>query len=527
MLAQSVPARNRFGMTQNTVQRTDDSADRADAMPTAQRVRRLLDHEWRLLIGGELVPARDGRTFADESPYTREVIAQVPDGSAADADAAAEAAEAARAAWRATTALERADHVYRLADLIEQHKEDFAALEAIDGGSPIVNTRFDVDTALQQMRMFAGLALEMKGESIPASHNLHFTVREPVGVAVKIFPYNHPLMFACRAAAPLIAGNPTIIKPPEAAPLSPLLLGELAREVFPPGVFNVVVGNGTAVPDRLVRHPAARRIGFIGSGPTGRAIQRAAAESGVKHVTLELGGKNAMVVFPDADLDKAAAGAVFGMNFTWSGQSCGSNSRLLVHRSIHDDLVRRVVTLIEQRRIANPLSDTSEQGTMINQAQYDKSLDYLRTAAEQGATVQTGGGPAQDVLDLPADAELGDGLFVAPTVLTGVTPQSRIGQEEVFGPVLSVIPFDDEAEAIEIANGVELGLTGSVWTADVTRAHRVALALEAGYTWINGSSYHFPNVPYGGVKGSGVGGKEECLEELLSYTDAKVINVML
>lgn len=502
-------------------------AGRSHPADRAQRVQDLLHHDWRLLIGGELVPAASGRTFDDVSPYTRQVIARVPDGSAADVAAAVEAADDARAGWRSTTALERAELVYRLADLIAERREDFALLEAIDGGSPIANTRFDVDTALQQMRMFAGLALEMKGESIPASRNLHFTVREPVGIAAKIFPYNHPLMFACRAAAPLIAGNPTIIKPPEAAPLSPLLLGEIAREVFPPGVFNVVVGNGPTVPDQLVRHPKVRRIGFIGSGPTGRAIQRAAAETGVKQVTLELGGKNAMVVFADADLDKAAAGAVFGMNFTWSGQSCGSNSRLLVHRSIHDELVSRVVALIEQRTIADPLSDQSEQGTMINLAQYDKSLEYIRIAVEQGATVETGGGPAQQTYSGVGRDSLGEGLFLAPTVLTGVSPQSRIALEEVFGPVLSVIPFDDETDAITIANGVELGLTGSVWTQDVTRAHRVALALEAGYTWINGSSYHFPNVPYGGVKGSGVGGKEECLEELLSYTEAKVINVML
>ena len=297
-------------------------------------------------------------------------------------------------------------------------------------------------------------------------------------------------------------------------------LGELAGEIFPPGVVNVVVGNGHQVPDRSVRHPDVRRIGFIGSEPTGRAIQRAAAETGVKQVTLELGGKNAMVVFDDADLDKAAAGAVFGMNFTWSGQSCGSNSRLLVHRSIHDALVERIVKLVEARRIDNPLLDTSEQGTMINETQYDKSLRYIEIACSEGATVVTGGGPA-------TGEHLAEGLFVQPTVLTGVRPDARIAQEEVFGPVLSVIPFDREDEAVEIANDVPLGLTGSVWTNDVTRAHRVALALEAGYTWINGSSYHFPNVPYGGVKGSGVGGREECLEELLSYTEIKVINVML
>ncbi len=481
--------------------------------------RAAVDRPWRLLVGGELREAEGGATFDDISPITQTVIAAVPDASPADVDAAVAGATAARAQWRATSATERAALVHAFADLVEEHREELALLDAVDAGSPINNARLDVDIALQQMRLFAGLALEMKGETVPASNNLHLTVREPVGVVAKIFPYNHPLMFACRLAAPLVAGNPTVLKPPESAPLSPLRLGELAAQVFPPGVVNVVVGDGPAVPDRLVRHPAVRRIGFIGSEPTGRVIQRSAAEVGVKQVSLELGGKNAMIVFADADLAAAAAGAVLGMNFTWSGQSCGSNSRLLVHRSIHDDLVARVVALVEARHIDNPLSETSEQGTMINRAQYDKSLRYIDIATEQGAKVATGGGPA-------TGEHLGRGLYVAPTVLTGVSPSDRIAQEEVFGPVLSVIAFDDEAEAIEIANGVSLGLTGSVWTNDLNRALRIVSAMEAGYTWVNGSSLHFPNLPYGGVKGSGVGAREECLEELLGYTETKAITIM-
>jgi len=481
--------------------------------------RAVVDRPWRLLVGGELREAESGATFDDVSPITQTVIAAVPDASPADVDAAVDAASTARAQWRATPVTERAALVRAFADLVEEHREELAMLDTVDAGSPINNARLDVDIALRMMRMFAGLALEMKGETVPASNNLHLTVREPVGVVAKIFPYNHPLMFACGLAAPLVAGNPTVLKPPEAAPLSPLRLGELAAQVFPPGVLSVVVGDGPAVPDRLVRHPAVRRIGFIGSEPTGRAIQRSAAEVGVKQVSLELGGKNAMIVFEDADLDAAAAGAVFGMNFTWSGQSCGSNSRLLVHRSIHDDLVARVVDLVEAHHIDNPLAEASQQGTMINKAQYEKSLRYIDIATEQGAKVATGGGPA-------TGDHLGRGLYVAPTVLTGVAPSDRIAQEEVFGPVLSVIPFDDEDQAIKIANGVPLGLTGSVWTNNLNRALRVVSAMEAGYTWINGSSMHFPNLPYGGVKGSGVGAREECLEELLGYTETKAITIM-
>ena len=482
----------------------------------APEVAVVLDHKWQLLVGGTLRDARSGRTYQNESPYTQTIIAEVPDGGQQDVDDAVAAAEAVRKQWRDTTPLERAAMVCQLADAVEAHGEELALLDSIDAGSPIANSRLDVQMAVGQLRMFAGLALEMKGSSIPATNALHVTVREPIGIVARIVAYNHPLMFACKIGSCLIAGNPTILKPAEAAPLSALRVGELAAEIFPAGVLSVLVGNGLTVPDALVRHPLVRRIGFVGSEPTGRAIQRAAAETGVKDVSLELGGKNAMVVFADADLDKAAAGAVFGMNFTWSGQSCGSNSRLLVAREIHDELVARIVKLVEARNIGNPLSDDCEQGTMINKAQYQKALDYIQIAVDEGATVVTGGG-RPDALD--------HGYFVAPTVLTNVEPGSRIEQEEVFGPVLAVIPFTDEAEAVRIANGVEYGLTASVWTSDVQRAHRVVREFEVGFTWINGSSMHFPNVPFGGRKSSGIG-VEEGIEELLSYTELKAINVM-
>ncbi|OYO04814.1 aldehyde dehydrogenase [Enemella evansiae] len=491
-----------------------DEGSQPDLIPAA--VQDLLDHDWRLLIAGELTQAASGRTFDRVSPYTESVIARVPDGDADDVDAAVAAAYQARGVWQDTPPTERAQLVRRLADVIEAHGEELALLDTVDAGSPISNSRTDVSVAVAQLRMFAGQALELKGSTIPASNGLHLTVREPMGVVARIVPYNHPLMFACKIGAPLVAGNPTILKPPEAAPLSALRLAELAADIFPPGVLSVIVGNGPTLPDALVRHRHVRRIGFIGSEPTGRAIQRAAAETGVKEVSLELGGKNAMVVFSDADLDAAAEGAVFGMNFTWSGQSCGSNSRLLVQREVHDELVQRIVRIIEARRVGSPFESATEQGTMINQTQYDKSLSYIDIARTGGAEVATGGGRPQG---------FDRGLFVAPTVFTGVRPDMRIAQEEVFGPLLSVISFDDEDEAVKIANGVAFGLTASVWTTDVNRAFRMARAFEAGFVWINGSSRHFPNVPFGGVKGSGIG-REESLEELLSYTELKSINVL-
>lgn len=493
--------------TSHTTERSRRSAE----------INRLRSGEPRLLIDGQLVAGTTGRTFVTTDPYTGEKLADVPDADDADVDRAVDAADRALAGWRATPAAERARAVLDLADVVELHGEELALLESLDIGSPIVNARKDIEIALQQMRLFAGLALEMKGQTIPGGAALHVTVREPVGVVAKIFPFNHPLMFACRVAAPLVAGNACVIKPPEAGPLSVLRLAELAKDVFPPGVMNVVVGDGPDVPDRLVRHPKVRRIGFIGSERTGRAIQRAAAETGVKDVSLELGGKNALIVFDDASMTDAARSAVSGMNFMWSGQSCGSTSRLLVHESRHDEVLAEVARLVAEIRLGDPLDESTTQGTMVDSQARKKALDYIDIACSEGARIVVGGGSEVDERS----------LFVKPTVLADVRPDARVAQEEIFGPVLSVLRFTTEEEAVRIANGVPYGLTGAVWTNDIDRAFRVATALEAGFTWVNGSGAHFPNVPYGGVKSSGVGAKEECLEELLSYTHEKVINVMI
>lgn len=476
-----------------------------------------LNTEWKLLISGELRGAENGRTFERFSPYSRAVIAHVPDGSKGDAGEAVEAAHAARGLWRRTSMQDRAEALYRAADIIEQHGEELAFLDSIDAGSPIRNSRADIAIALGQIRLFAGLALEIKGTTIPASTGLHLTVREPVGVVVRIVPFNHPLMFACKVFGAILTGNPTILKPPELAPLSSLRLGELLQDVFPPGVLQIVVGDGAEVPDALVRHPKVRKIGFIGSEATGRAIQIAAAQSGIKDVSLELGGKNAMIVFEDADIEAAAQGAINGMNFTWSGQSCGSNSRLLVHRDIHDALVASILNKLAKHRIGNPLDPASDQGTMINEAQFDRVRMYIQVARDEGAEVLCGGGR-------PEGEEFARGLFISPTILTKVERHHTVANEEIFGPVLSVIAFDTDAEAIDIANDVRYGLTASVWTSNISRAHHAVREVEAGVTWINDSSRHYPNVPYGGMKASGLG-REESIEELYGYTELKSINL--
>lgn len=482
------------------------------------RVHEILDRPWRLLIGGERVEAIEGRTFPVTSPYTEQVIAEVPDGTAADVDLAVEAALHAFPAWSATTPVERAAAVFRLADEIEKRTNDFAVLDALDGGAPVGIMRRDVHIALESLRYFAGLAMETKGYTVPASGNLHFTELSPYGVVGKIIPFNHPFMFAAsKIGAPLIAGNTVVLKPAEATPLSALLLCDILAEVFPPGVVNVVLGNGPETGNALVQHPRVRRIGFTGSEAVGRAIQRAAAEVAVKNITLELGGKNALIAFPDADPAEVARAAVQGMNFTWSGQSCGSTSRLLVHDSIADDVLARVKALVEEREFVSPLDPAAVQGTMVNRRQYERVLSFIDGAVEAGAVVVTGGGR-------PASAS--QGLFVAPTVLDGLDPDFAVAREEIFGPVLSVLRWTDESEAIRIANDVDYGLTGSVFTNDVRRAHRVARALETGFVWINGAGPHFMGLPYGGWKNSGVG-REESIEELLSYTQSKSITVML
>ncbi len=334
----------------------------------------ILDRDWSLLLGGRLQPAQSGRYYTDESPVTEEVIARVPDGDAADVAAAAAAAQEVAPRWRRVPPRERGALVGRLAQVLEDHAAELALLDAIDGGHPVTGMSLDVAIGADMLRLFAGLGIELKGATIPASaEHLHLTLREPFGVVGRIIPFNHPIMFAAgKIAAPLVAGNAVILKPPDSAPLSALRMGELFADLLPAGVLSVVVGDGPATGRAIARHPAIRRIGFIGSDATGRSIQRDAADVGVKEVTLELGGKNALIAFPDADPETVAASAVAGMNFARSaGQSCGSTSRLLLHESVADDVVTRVAGRMAAIRIGSPLNPDTQMGTMASRAQYD------------------------------------------------------------------------------------------------------------------------------------------------------------
>ena len=483
-----------------------------------ERGRQLVDRDWTLHIGGRETDAHEGRTFAVVAPYGEDVIANVPDAGAADVDRAVAACHSASPGWGRMTPRERALHVEALADAIEEREMDFAIVDSMDSGAPISIMLSDVRMAVESLRYFAGVAMEMKGSTIPASPHLHLTMLQPYGVVAKIIPFNHPFLFAAsKIAAPLIAGNTVVLKPAEATPLSALLLGDILDQVLPAGVCSIVVGDGPSVPTALVRHPLVRRIGFTGSERVGRIIQREAADVGVKNVTLELGGKNALLGFPDADLDAVSEAAIAGMNFTWSGQSCGSTSRLLLHESIADDVLERISRRLSNRSYISPLDPEAVQGTMVSRRQFDRVIGYLDGATSRGARVVTGGGS-------PAGME--DTLFIEPTYLDGVDSSWPVAREEIFGPVVSVLRWSTEQEAITIANDVEYGLTGSIFTNDTKTAMRAARDLETGYIWVNGVGVHFQGVPYGGWKNSGLG-KEESLEELINYTQSKSVTFFL
>jgi acyl-CoA reductase-like NAD-dependent aldehyde dehydrogenase len=473
----------------------------------------------RMLIGGAFVESEGGGWIETIDPATEEAIGRVPDGNAKDVERAVAAALEAQKGWAALDAQARADYLNRLGDAIMERCDEIARLEARDTGNTIGKMTADVEKSVERIRLAAGLGLEIKGETIPSTaKGLHFTLRIPYGVVGRIIPFNHPFGFAAsRLASAIISGNAIVIKPCETSPLSACLLGEIVNEVLPPGVVNIVTG-GPATGEAIVRHPKVKRIAFIGHASTGMAIQRAAAEVAVKHVTLELGGKNPMIVCPDADLDAASAAAVRGMNFAWQGQSCGSTSRLLLHEDVYDTVLPRVIEKIGRMKAGDPLDPASDMGPMNSKMQYDKTMRYIAIAKEDGATLAAGGkrpeGPSYD-----------KGFWVEPTVFTGVTMDMRIAREEVFGPVLSVLKWRDIDEAIRMANAIDLGLTASIWTRDLNLALRLTREVEAGYVWVNGCGTHFRNVPHGGFKNSGTG-REEGIDELLSYTEVKAVNIL-
>jgi betaine-aldehyde dehydrogenase len=440
------------------------------------------------------------------NPATGESLGRCAEADAADVDAAVRAAREGFAQWKRMKPLERAALMKKAGAAIRAHADELAMLDAVNCGNPVREMRRDVLVGADAFDYCAGLVTEIKGDTIPMGEGvMNMSLREPYGVVARIVAYNHPLMFVAGKMAPaLAAGNAVIMKPPYQAPLSSYRLMEILDGIFPAGVANIVTA-GKAGSQALVAHPGVPRLSLIGSVPTGRAIAKSAAER-LKHVTLELGGKNACVIYPDADIDKAAAGAVSGMNFTWCGQSCGSTSRLFVHDAVYDRVMKIVLERVKHFKPGMPTDPATTMGAIVSKEQQDKILGYIAIAKGEGAQLACGGGR-------PADPALAKGWFVEPTIFTGVTQDMRIANEEVFGPVLAVLRWSDEEAMFEQVNRVDYGLTGSVWTTSLANAHRAAARIQSGFVWVNHAGPHFMGASFGGYKQSGIG-REEGIDEI-------------
>jgi betaine-aldehyde dehydrogenase len=469
-----------------------------------------------LYIGGRWEEAADGRTFATFNPSTGRKLGELPYAGAADVDRAVQAARKAFAEWHRVGVRERARCLEALAKRIRERRNELALMDAVDGGNAVTGMRADMDWTADSLDYFAGLITEVKGEtSSQGPRHLNFTRRQPYGVVGKINPFNHPFRFCAeKAAAPLAAGNCVVIKGSEQAPLSSLMLGELCEGILPPGTVNILTGDA-ATGEALVRHPDVPRIGLVGSVEAGRRVAMAGAES-LKRVSLELGGKNPIIIFPDADPKAAAAAAVKGMNMNRQGQSCSSTSRVFVHESLHEPVLDEIVRLVNALSVGFPWIETTELGPIVSEKQYKRVTGYIEAGKREGARLVTGGGG-------PAAPELRDGYFVVPTVFDGVTQQMQIAREEIFGPVMSVMTWRDAEDMLARANSLSYGLTAAIVTQNLAHAMETAERIEAGYVWIN-SNGRYLGAPYGGWKMSGLG-VEETFEELVSYTRLKNINL--
>ena len=470
----------------------------------------------KLIINGQPVDSASGKTYTTFNPATEEPICTVAEAGPEDVDRAVRAARAAfEGPWSKMRPAERQRVLWRLGDLILEHGDEIARLETLDNGKPIFESRqIDVPMAANCFHYFAGWVNKLAGETLPVSPSFFtFTLREPLGVVGAIIPWNFPMiMVGWKAAPALAAGNCVVLKPAEITPLTAIRIGELALEAgLPPGVLNVLPGKGAIVGEAIVKHPGVDKISFTGSTEVGKHLMKLSADT-LKKLTLELGGKSPNIVFADADLEAAVRGASTGI-FYGKGEVCAAGSRLLVEGSIYDDFVARLADRARKLAPADPLDPKTRLGALVSETQMNKVLGYVETGGREGARLAAGG-QRQPVN--------GKGWFVQATVLEGVENRMRVAQEEIFGPVLAVIRFDDVEDAIRKANDIPYGLAAGVWTRDVKKAHAVARRLQAGTVWVNTYNFYDAGMPFGGYKASGFGRDlgPECLRD---YTQVKSV----
>ena len=471
--------------------------------------------EYRMVIGGDLVAAADGQTFEVVEPHRGTVVGTVPRGGAEDVDRAVAAAQRAfDGEWSQLSAADRGHLMFRFAEVVRAHEEELSRLESLQIGKPISGARWEVGQVAKVLEFYAGATTKIRGATIPVHRpGFDFTLREPIGVVGLIVPWNFPIMMAAWKVGPaLAAGNTAILKPASYSPLTAIRLGELALEAgLPAGVLNVLTGPGPIAGGGLAAHPGVGKIAFTGETATGQEIMRTAAGT-IKKVSLELGGKSPNIVFADADLEKFAATSPYSV-FDNCGQDCCARSRIFVERSVHERVVELFARATEAVKVGDPSDPATEVGPLVSFRQRAKVEEYVASGLDEGAALVTGG-------VRPADPALAQGAYLMPAVFDRMTPDMRIAREEIFGPVVGVIPFDTEEEAMRLANASPYGLSGSIWTRDASRAIRTAKALKSGVISVNCNNSVHVEAPFGGYRQSGIG-RELGMEALDLYTEVK------